>query len=119
MDKQIKLFLYHSILTSNEIDKLKAYIDMDVKVSQDVEPEVHNIGTWNYEVTHLQDQFYLPVFKISRRLSKISGHQVISRDLIKREYEIPFSYDNEPELDEASGALVVNICFKSIFLKNL
>ena len=95
--------------------KLNAYIDMEVKVSQEVEPEIQNIGTWNYEVAHLQDQFYLPVFKISRRLSKISGHQVISHDLINRESEIPFSYDNEPELDEASGALVVYICFNSFF----
>ena len=63
----------------------------------------------SFEVTHFRDHFFVPAFKISLLLSRITGLQVISPDLIGRESEIPFSFENEPELDEASGALVVNI----------
>lgn len=78
-------------------------------MSNSTESQMLNSARSDFEVTHLPDHFSVPAFKISLLLSRITGLQVISPDLIGRESEIPFSYENEPELDEASGALVVNI----------
>ena len=78
-------------------------------MSNSTESQMLNPTRTSFEVTHLRDHFFVPAFKISLLLSWISGLQVISPDLIGRESEIPFSFENEPEMDEASGALVVNI----------
>ena len=53
------------------------------------------------------------MFRISLLLNKISGLQVTSPDLKGRESEIPFSQENEIDLDEASTALLVNSLYST------
>ena len=64
---------------------------------------------WNHEITELPDHMFLPVFKICRRLERITGLQLTSTDLKGRESEIPFPVESVPELDDASGDLVVKL----------
>ena len=82
---------------------------MQTETCESTESQRPNVGRRNHEVTHLRDQFCLPAFKMSVLLGRITGLQVISPTLIRRKEEIPFSYENGPELEEPSSALVVNI----------
>ena len=70
---------------------------------------------WNYEITELPDHLHLPVFKLSKRLEKLTGLQVTSPDLRGKESNIPFIHENEFFLDDASGDLMVNCA--SLFFK--
>ena len=62
---------------------------------------------WNYEITELTDHHHLPVYRINRRLEKITGLQITSPSLKSKEIEIPFRQDNEYYIEDASGDLVV------------
>ena len=70
---------------------------------------------WNYEITELADHLHRPVFKLSKRLEKLTGLQVTSPDLKGKEYKIPFFHENDFFLDDASGDLMVN--YATLFRK--
>ena len=64
-------------------------------------------GPWKYKDMPLEDHFSLPIFKISRLLNKITGLQVTSPDLDRRESDIPISFDLVDTLNAASDDLMV------------
>ena len=89
-------------------------------IEESMEEDLSGSGSWNYELSWLEDNMYLPVYKISRQLDKITNMVVANPHFKEKESEIPFSLELSENLrflsqtrkiTQYQGWCVFQICF--------
>ena len=79
----------------------------DTMAENDAIENIHTMESINYELSWLDDNIHLPVFKISRLLDVITGMDVTVPALREKESLIPFDLDPEYILKFVSMKVVI------------
>ena len=64
-------------------------------IDEPMDEDLSGLGSWNYELSWLEDNMYLPVYKMSRQLDKITNMVVSNPYMKEKQSEIPFPLELE------------------------
>ena len=64
-------------------------------IDEPMDEDLSGLGSWNYELSWLEDNMYLPVYKMSRQLDKITNMMVSNPYMKEKQSEIPFPLELE------------------------